>query len=296
MKLPQPSPWSPGGGATQKCSENVGKMFGTGGAPSPASPLGCVSSKMFGKCSELVGAPVPWVVAPSPPPPRKSSEMLGNVRKMFGKCSELVWPAQGGRLVERPPQFRTFSEHFQNISEDLREQATAQMARHPPTPNIFHKFPDGTLSRGKVGGAARPVPNISEHFRTFPNLFGGGGGAGGRPPKGERHPTILNMFQTFSEHFCRNRHPGEWRGRGDGKAPAPYSTPPRRHLQYVSPTRTPTGGSDRPPKQKSAPLWPGGLSTGISNAVSSSTQSLIRNRHHDSRTRGSGAPGKHLQV
>ena len=167
--------------------QNVREMFGIGRCPCP-----------------MGGSPLP------PPPPRKSSEMLGNVRKMFGKCSELVWPAQGGRLVERPPQFRTFSEHFQNISEDLREQATAQMARHPPTPNIFHKFPDGTLSRGKVGGAARPVPNISEHFRTFPNLFGGGGGAGGRPPKGERHPTILNMFQTFSEHFCRNRHPGEW--------------------------------------------------------------------------------------
>jgi hypothetical protein len=140
---------------------------------------------------------------------------------------------------------------------------------------------------GERPGQFQTFPNISEPFRTF---------SGGRPPRGERHPTILNMFQTFSEHFCRNRHPGERRGRGDGKAPAPYSTPPRRHLQYVSPTRTPTGGSDRPPKQKSAPLWPGGLSTGISNAVSSSTQSMIRNRHHDSRTTGSGAPGKHLQV
>ena len=215
---------------------------------------------------------------------------------MFGKCSELVWPAQGGRLVERPPQFRTFSEHFPNISEDLREQATAQGARHPPTPNIFHKFPDGTLSRGKVGGAARPVPNISEHFRTFPNLFGGGGRGGGATTQRGEAPNnsehVPNIFRTFLQESA----PRGVGGRGDGKAPAPYSTPPRRHLQYVSPTRTPTGGSDRPPKQKSAPLWPGGLSTGISNAVSSSTQSLIRNRHHDSRTRGSGAPGKHLQV
>ena len=290
MKLPQPSPWSPGGGATQKCSENVGKMFGTGGAPSPASPLGCVSSKMFGKCSELVGAPVPWVVAPSPP-------LTANLRKcweMFGKCSENVrnWcgrPKVGGWWSGRPN-----SEHFPNIFQTFpkicgsrlppRGRGTHQLQTFSTNFRMAHS-PGGRL--GERPGQFQTFPNISEPFRTF---SGGATTQRGEAPNNSEH--VPNIFRTFLQESA----PRGVGGRGDGKAPAPYSTPPRRHLQYVSPTRTPTGGSDRPPKQKSAPLWPGGLSTGISNAVSSSTQSMIRNRHHDSRTRGSGAPGKHLQV
>ena len=50
-------------------------------------------------------------------------------------------------------------------------------------------------ARGKVGGAAAPVPNISKHFRTFLQE---------PPPKGRVHPR----FRTFSEHFRVASPPG----------------------------------------------------------------------------------------
>ena len=50
-------------------------------------------------------------------------------------------------------------------------------------------------ARGKVGGAAAPVPNISEHFRTFLQE---------PPPKGRVH----SRFRTFSEHFWVASPPG----------------------------------------------------------------------------------------
>ena len=178
-----------------------------------ASPLGCVPAKcsenvrkMFGKCSELVGAPGPWVVAPLPPPPpphanlRKCSEMLGNVRKMFGKCSELVWLAWGGEVGGAaalvPNIFRTFSEHFRifpNISEHLRGRGggwgggyrsgvrctpTTSPPPPPPIPQISPTFsthfrvdhPPGWRI-GERPRQFRTFQNISEHFRTLANLF-----------------------------------------------------------------------------------------------------------------------------
>ena len=142
--------------------QNVREMFGIGRCPCP-----------------MGGSPLP------PPPPRKSSEMLGNVRKMFGKCSELVWPAQGGRLVERPPQFRTFSEHFPTISEDLREEATAQGGEAPTNSKHFPQISGWHTLQGEGWGSGQAS---SKHFRTFPNLSepfrGGGEGRGGDHPKG----------------------------------------------------------------------------------------------------------------
>ena len=83
-------------GNVRKCSENVRKCSELWVSPLLCpSPVLCSCKmfgnvrRMFGKCSEFVGAPVPWVGDPSPSPP----QIFGNVRQcweMFGKCSENV--------------------------------------------------------------------------------------------------------------------------------------------------------------------------------------------------------------
>ena len=188
-------------GNVRKCSEMAVPLASL----ALASPLGCVPAKcsenvrkMFGKCSEFVGAPGPWVEAPLPTPPspltphptlRKSSEMFGNV----GKCSENVWKMFGtgvaglgwGGWGSGP----TSSQHF---------------------PNIFRTF-----------------PNISEHFRTF---VGEGWGWGGGYRSGVRctphplppPPPIPKFSPTFSTHFRVDHLPG-WR---IGERPRQFRTFP----------------------------------------------------------------------
>ena len=166
--------------------QNVRKMFGIGRCPCPlgGSPLPHPSPQIFGnvgKCSE-------------------------NVRKMFGTgVAGPRWEV-GGAAAPIPNIFRTFSKHFRRFAgAGYRPDGEAPTnSKHFPQISGWHTL------QGEGWGSGQAS---SKHFRTFPNLSEpcrGGGGAGGRPPKGERHPTILNMFQTFSEHFCRNRHPGEW--------------------------------------------------------------------------------------
>ena len=78
---------------------------------------------------------------------------------MFGKCSEKdsecvrKWCGRSTNLPTpgRPHQFRTFSEHF---------------------PNIFPTFPNISSPNRERGEGGHPlIPNMSEHFRTFPNIF-----------------------------------------------------------------------------------------------------------------------------
>ena len=125
--------------------------------------------------------------------PRKSSEMFGNVRKMFGTCSERARPLH----QPSPRAGHTCPEHFPNNFRSFSQEPPPRGGREPPVsehfPNMFQTFSGGTPYRGKVGGAATPVPNI---FRTFPNISEDLQ-RGGATIQGARHPTIPNIVRTL---------------------------------------------------------------------------------------------------
>ena len=87
-------------------------------------------------------------------------------------------PPRGQGHPQIPNIFRTFSEHFPNILQEHN--------------------PGERQGQGMQG--APPFPNISEHFRTFPKICGGGGE--GLPPSDERHPAVPNISQHFPNIFA----------------------------------------------------------------------------------------------
>ena len=131
---------------------------------------------------------------------------------------------------------------------------------------------------GRVGGAAGPVPNI---FRTFPNIsehfrrFAGGEGEG-LPPSEERHPAVPNISLTFSEHFCRNHHRGERRGRGEGEALTNSEHVPNmfRTFPTASPRRPPI------PKKPHGPPNPFENRAALRQSTGSTTREVCQMLHH----------------
>ena len=115
-------------------------------------------------------------------------------------------------------------------------------------PNIFRTFSEhfaGTQPRGEARARDARGTAISEHFRTFPNISEDLRGWGeGLPPSEERHPAVPNISLTFSEHFCRNHHRGERRGRGEGEALTNSEHVPNMFRTF------PTASPRRPPIPK----------------------------------------------
>ena len=120
--------------------------------------------------------------------------MFGNVRK----CSENVRNGPGrstnpppGPATPVPNIFRTISDHFSR-NHHLEEGG------NPPFPNMFRTcskhFRVAPPTGGRLGERPRQFRTFSEHFRTFPKICRGGGAT----IQGARHPTIPNIFRTFS--------------------------------------------------------------------------------------------------
>ena len=119
--------------------------------------------KMFGKCSELVGARARWASAMKEP----TGTCSGNVRKMFGTGGcPLPCPSRGRGVP--PTMFDSVQKMFGKCSECLqpcdspgRPARQASSARHVRQPGHHWHWQPETRTKSSKAGAPKGLPETS---------------------------------------------------------------------------------------------------------------------------------------